>query len=78
MQKQKSPEEKQQKKNPHAVALGRRGGKKGGKALAAKRTPEERSEAMRKAVNARWARWREERARSKDQVATEPKERRRR
>jgi hypothetical protein len=70
------------KKNPHAVALGRKGGlkggAKGGKATAAGRTPEERSEAMRKAVNVRWARWREERARSKDQVATEPKERRRR
>jgi hypothetical protein len=47
------------KKNPHAVALGRKGGikggAKGGKATAAARTPEERSEAARKAVNARWA-----------------------
>jgi hypothetical protein len=50
------------KKNPHAVALGRRGGwkggSKGGKATAAARTPEERSEAARKAVNARWAKFR--------------------
>lgn len=35
---------------------GRKGGEKGGKALAAKRTPEERSEAARKAARARWAR----------------------
>jgi hypothetical protein len=56
------------KKNPHAVALGRRGGikggAKGGKAAAASRTPGERSEAARKAVNARWAKWREERVSS--------------
>ena len=55
------------KKNAAAVELGRRGGLKaagkGGKALAAKRTPEERSEAARKAVQARWARWREGRGR---------------
>ena len=31
-------------KNPHAVALGRLGGKKGGKARAAKLTPEQRRE----------------------------------
>jgi len=30
-------------------------GRKGGKATAKKRTPEERSEAARKAVKARWA-----------------------
>ena len=50
------------KKNPAAVELGRRGGLKaagkGGKATAAARTPEERSEAARKAVNARWAKFR--------------------
>jgi hypothetical protein len=34
---------------------GRKGGQKGGKALAAKRTPKERSEAARKAAQARWA-----------------------
>ena len=43
------------KKNPAAVALGRRGGKKGGPARAAKLTPEQRSESARKAVRARWA-----------------------
>ena len=43
------------RKNPAAVALGRKGGKKGGPARAAKMTPEERSESARKAVRARWA-----------------------
>ena len=42
-------------KNPAAVALGRLGGKKGGKARAAKMTAKERSEAARKAAQARWA-----------------------
>jgi hypothetical protein len=41
-------------KDPAAVSLGRRGGLKGGKARAAKLTPEQRSEAARKAVRARW------------------------
>lgn len=41
-------------KDPAAVALGRKGGEKGGKARAAKMTPEERSEAARKAAKARW------------------------
>lgn len=41
-------------KNPHAVALGRLGGKKGGKARAAKLTPEERAEIAKKAAQARW------------------------
>ena len=41
-------------KNPHAVALGRRGGLKGGKARAAKLTPERRREIARKAAAARW------------------------
>jgi len=42
------------KKNPHAVALGRKGGKKGGKARWANLTPEQRSELMRRAVLSRW------------------------
>lgn len=42
-------------KDPAAVALGRRGGLKGGKARAAKMTPEQRSEAAKKAAAARWA-----------------------
>jgi hypothetical protein len=41
-------------KNPAAVELGRLGGKKGGAARAASMTPEERSEAARKAAKARW------------------------
>lgn len=43
-----------------ARRLGRRGGLKGGPARAAKMTPEERSEAARKAVNARWAKRRQQ------------------
>jgi len=42
-------------KNPNAVALGRLGGLKGGKARIAKLSPEERRELARKAVQARWA-----------------------
>lgn len=41
-------------RNPHAVALGRLGGQKGGKARAEKLTPEQRSEISRKAAKARW------------------------
>jgi hypothetical protein len=43
-------------KNAAAAALGR----KGGKATASRRTKQERSEAARKAINARWAKYREE------------------
>lgn len=43
-------------KNPAAVALGRLGGKKGGKARAAKLSPQERTEIARKAAEARWKR----------------------
>ena len=42
------------KKNPHAVALGRQGGLKGGPARAAKLTPEERRLSAQKAAAARW------------------------
>lgn len=42
------------RKNRAAVALGRKGGLKGGPARAAKMTPGERSESARKAVQARW------------------------
>lgn len=41
-------------KDPAAVELGRRGGLKGGKARAAKLTPQQRSEAARNAARARW------------------------
>jgi hypothetical protein len=42
-------------KDPAAVALGRKGGLKGGKARASKMTAEERSEAARRAARARWS-----------------------
>lgn len=41
-------------KNPAAVALGRKGGLKGGKARAAKLSSEERSAIARTAAKARW------------------------
>ena len=41
-------------KNPAAVALGRIGGKKGGRARADALSPEERSKIARDAANARW------------------------
>lgn len=41
-------------KNPLAVALGRLGGLKGGKARAAKLTGEQRSEIARRAAKSRW------------------------
>jgi len=41
-------------KNPAAVALGRLGGLKGGKARFAKLTPEQRKELAKKAAQARW------------------------
>ncbi len=42
-------------KDPAAVALGRKGGQKGGKARAEKLSPEERSAAAKKAAEARWS-----------------------
>ncbi len=42
-------------KDDAAVEFARRGGLKGGKARAAKLTPEQRSEIARKAAKARWA-----------------------
>ena len=42
-------------KNPAAVALGRLGGLKGGKARAAKLSADERSEIARRAAAARWS-----------------------
>lgn len=41
-------------KDPAAVALGRKGGLKGGRARAQRMTPEERSEAARRAAKKRW------------------------
>ena len=41
--------------NPHAVALGRLGGRKAGRSDSPNLPPEQRSELGRKAVLARWA-----------------------
>ena len=54
------------KKNAAAVALGRKGGLKGGKARAAKLTPEQLSEQGRNAVLARWAKAKAKAKQSKD------------
>ncbi len=48
------PKEDQPKKNPAAVALGRLGGLKGGKARAASLSKKKRSEIAKKAAAARW------------------------
>lgn len=42
-------------KNPHAVELGRLGGRKGGKARAAKLSKKRRREIAREAARVRWA-----------------------
>jgi hypothetical protein len=47
------PEEMPQK-NPHAVALGLKGGSKGGKMRARKLTPAQRKRIARKAARVRW------------------------
>jgi len=57
------------KKNPHAVALGKMGGSKGGKIRAAKLTAEQRSEIARKAVQARWAKFRKSRAKESQELS---------
>jgi hypothetical protein len=49
-----APHQPVPKKDPAAVALGRRGGLKGGKARAAALTAEQRRESARKAAAARW------------------------
>jgi hypothetical protein len=41
-------------KDPAAVALGKKGGLKGGAARAASMTPEQRAEIAKKAAKARW------------------------
>lgn len=43
------------RKNPAAVALGRLGGKQGGRARADKLSPERRAEIARTAASARWS-----------------------
>lgn len=48
------PEAPPDTRNPAAVALGKLGGAKGGKARAAKLTPEQRSEIAKRAAAKRW------------------------
>jgi hypothetical protein len=50
----KEPSEEKPEKNPAAVALGRLGGLKGGKARAEKLSAKRRKEIAEKAANARW------------------------
>jgi hypothetical protein len=50
-----STEGVQNKKNPHAVALGRLGGLKGGRARAERLTAEQRKEVAQKAAKIRWS-----------------------
>jgi hypothetical protein len=49
-------EDTKTEKNPHAVALGKLGGAKGGKARATKLSRDERASVARKAAKARWKR----------------------
>jgi hypothetical protein len=44
----------EREKNPHAVALGRLGGQRGGKARAERLAPAKRSEIARSAARSRW------------------------
>jgi hypothetical protein len=57
------------KKNPHAVALGKLGGSKGGKIRAAKLTAEQRSEIARNAVLARWEKARKSKGKKNEETA---------
>ena len=50
----REPTPEEQGKDPAAVKRGKLGGVKGGKACAAALTPEQRSEAAKRAVSARW------------------------
>lgn len=52
-----APEEAEKVKDPAAVALGRKGGLKGGKARAAGMTAKQRSAAAKKAAAARWGKF---------------------
>jgi hypothetical protein len=49
-----APPDEDDGKDPAAVALGRKGGLKGGPARAAALTPERRREIAKKAIEARW------------------------
>jgi hypothetical protein len=49
------PDEPEREKNPAAVALGRLGGLKGGKARAEKLSAKQRKQSAKNAARARWA-----------------------
>jgi hypothetical protein len=49
------PPESEREKNPAAVALGRLGGLKGGKARAEKLSAKQRKQSAKKAARARWS-----------------------
>ena len=48
------PDARDDRKDPEAVARGRKGGQKGGRVRAERMTPEERSAAAKRAAAARW------------------------
>jgi len=50
-----SPSPSEPEKNPHAVALGKLGGQKGGKARAIKLSAKKRTQIAQKAAHARWS-----------------------
>ena len=50
------PLDKEPEKNPHAVALGRLGGQKGGKARAEKLSAKKRVQIAKRAAATRWSR----------------------
>ena len=54
----RAPTPEEQGKDPAAVALGRKGGLKGGKVRASRLTPEQRRASAKKAIDARWAKTR--------------------
>jgi hypothetical protein len=51
----KKSKKSEKRKDPHAVSLGKRGGRKGGVARAKSMTAEERKESAKKAAEARWS-----------------------
>ncbi len=57
---ERGEEETPSNKNPHAVALGRLGGLKGGKARAQKLSVKQRKEISQKAAKARWSKLKKE------------------
>jgi hypothetical protein len=50
----REPKKRRKRKNPAAVALGRKGGVKGGRARAESLSPEQRSEIAKAAAISRW------------------------